>query len=233
MSVGLHSIRFMPVRAVLERGPKERKVVAYAVDWPGWTRGAKTAELALARLEAYRERYRPVAVAAKLKREFDAAGPLEVVEDMVGMTSTDFWGFSFVASSLEQDPMDEADLDRKIALLRGCWSLFDDVAGSVSAELDKGPRGTGRDRDQIIRHTLRSESEQTAKKLGLRIAERAVLEPKALHEFRDTYVATMRAYNAGEGKRMRSWTLAFLIRHTAFHLMDHAWEMQDKDLTPR
>ena len=28
---------------------------------------------------------------------------------------------------------------------------------------------------------------------------------------------------------MRSWTLPFLIRHSAFHVMDHAWEMEDKD----
>ena len=42
----------------------------------------------------------------------------------------------------------------------------------------------------------------------------------------------MRAYNAGEiPKRMRSWTLPFLIRHSAFHTLDHAWEMEDKDLT--
>jgi hypothetical protein len=25
--------------------------------------------------------------------------------------------------------------------------------------------------------------------------------------------------------------LQFLIRHTAYHTMDHAWEMEDKDLT--
>jgi hypothetical protein len=30
---------------------------------------------------------------------------------------------------------------------------------------------------------------------------------------------------------MRSWNLPFLIRHSTFHAMDHAWEMQDKDLT--
>jgi hypothetical protein len=30
---------------------------------------------------------------------------------------------------------------------------------------------------------------------------------------------------------MRSWTLPFLIRHSAFHVMDHAWEMEDKDLS--
>jgi hypothetical protein len=44
--------------------------------------------------------------------------------------------------------------------------------------------------------------------------------------------AAMRAYNAGEvERRMRSWTLAFLIRHSAFHMLDHAWEMEDKDLS--
>jgi hypothetical protein len=26
------------------------------------------------------------------------------------------------------------------------------------------------------------------------------------------------------------WPLRFLIRHTAFHVMDHTWEMEDKDL---
>ena len=42
----------------------------------------------------------------------------------------------------------------------------------------------------------------------------------------------MRAYNAGEvAKRTRSWTLPYLIRHSAFHTLDHAWEMEDKDLS--
>jgi hypothetical protein len=50
--------------------------------------------------------------------------------------------------------------------------------------------------------------------------------------YREEYVAAMRAYNAGEvTKRMRSWNLPFLIRHSAFHTLDHAWEMEDKDLT--
>ena len=51
----------MPVRTVVERGPKDKKVVAFALDWPGWSRGAKTADVALATLESYRLRYRPVA----------------------------------------------------------------------------------------------------------------------------------------------------------------------------
>jgi len=219
------------VRTVLERGPKGKRFVAYAVDWPGWSRGGQSPEECLELLESYRERYRPIAAGAGLAREFKAAGPLVVAEDRVGTGSTDFWGISFSPSGLEQEPMDEADLERKITLLQACWAFFDDVAASVSAEMRKGPRGGGRDRDVIIRHTIRTESEDFAKRLGLRIPERGALEPEALRDYRTAYVRTMRAYNAGEGKRMRSWNLPFLIRHSAFHTMDHGWEMQDKDLS--
>ena len=128
--------------------------------------------------------------------------------------------------------MGEEALERAITLLRACWTLFDGVAARVSAEMRKGPRGGGRDRDRIIRHTIRTESEDFARQVGLRIPEGAALTPEGLRQHRETYVAAMRAYNAGEVQRqMRSWTLPFLIRHSAFHTLDHAWEMEDKDLS--
>jgi hypothetical protein len=221
----------MAVRTVIERGPKDKRSVAFSLDWPGWSRGAKSADLAIETLESYRARYRPVARLARMAREFDAAGPLKIVEDKVGTGSTDFWGISFAPSSTEQGPMSKAELDRGITLLRACWAFFDDVAARVSPEMRKGPRGGGRDRDRIIRHTIRTESEGFAKQVGLRIPDEAALSPEGLRVHRETYVAAMREYNAGEGKRMRSWTLPFLIRHSAFHTLDHAWEMEDKDLT--
>src|SRR5439155_26588995 len=113
----------MPVRTVVERGPKGKKTVAFAVDWPGWSRGAKTPELALELLESYRSRYRAVAVAAGMGEEFDAAASLDVIEDRVGTGSTDFWGISFSPCGCETEPMDEAELDRKIALLQACWGF--------------------------------------------------------------------------------------------------------------
>jgi hypothetical protein len=225
-------MRFMAVRTVVERGPKGKKAVAFAVDWPGWSRGAKTPELALETLESYRSRYRRVAAAARMGKEFDGAGALDVVEDQVGTGSTDFWGISYSPSSLElQDPMDDAEFKRKVKLLRACWSVFDAVAARVSPEMRKGPRGGGRDRHQIVRHTIRTESEEFAKRIGLRIPEEGALSPDGLADFRRAYVAAMRAYNAGDGKRMKTWTLPFLIRHSGYHMMDHAWEMEDKDLT--
>lgn len=222
----------MPVRTVVERGPKEKKSVAFAIDWPGWSRGAKSAEGALATLESYRERYRPVPIKAGLGAEFDAAGPLDVVEDRVGTGSTDFWGISFAPCSFEKGPMDQEELERKIALLQACWAFFDGVSARVSPEMRKGPRGGGRDRDRIIRHTIRTESEDFAKHVGLRIPEGAALTSRGLRDHREAYLSAMRAYIAGEvTRRMRSWTLPFLVRHSAYHTMDHAWEMEDKDLS--
>jgi len=222
----------MPVRTVIERGPKGKRSVAFSLDWPGWNRGAKTPELALETLESYRQRYAPVADLAGMAGEFDAAGPIEVVEDRVGPGSVDFWGISFSPSSTEHGPMGEAELDRAITLLQAAWAYFDGVAARVSPEMRKGPRGGGRDRDRIIRHVIRNESEEFAKQVGLRIPEEAALTPEGLRQHRETYVEAMRAYNAGEvEKRMRSWSLPFLIRHSAFHTLDHAWEMEDKDLT--
>jgi hypothetical protein len=213
----------VPIRTVIEHGTKDKRSVAFSLDWPGWSRGAKTPELALETLESYRDRYRPIAKLAGMSKEFEAAGPLEIVEDRVGTGSTDFWGISFSPSSTEQGPLTDAEFDRGIKLLRAAWAFFDGVAARVSPEMRKGPRGGGRDRDRIISHVIRQESEN--------IPEEGAMTPDGLREYREAYVEAMHAYNAGEGKRMRSWTLPFLIRHSAFHTLDHAWEMEDKDLS--
>jgi hypothetical protein len=221
----------MPVRTVTEHGTKDKRSVAFALDWPGWSRGAKTAEEAVATLEAYRPRYRTIAELAGMGAEFDAAGPLEVVEDRVGTGSTDFWGISFSPSTTEQDPMDEAELERKLTLLRGAWAFFDDVAARVSPELRKGPRGGGRDRDTIIGHVIRVESMDFASGVGIEVPDGNALIPDGIPAYRQAYVTAMRDYNAGNVPRMRKRTLPFLIRHSAFHTLDHAWEMEDKDLS--
>ena len=74
------------------------------------------------------------------------SGDSLVVEKRVGTGSTDFWAISFSPSAFEHEPMDDKELDHKIALLRACWQFFDAVATRVSAEMRKGPRGGGRDR---------------------------------------------------------------------------------------
>ena len=67
-------------------------------------------------------------------------------------------------------------------------------------------------------------------KVGARMPSDAPLTAENLQAYRDAYCDAIRAYHA-EGKLARKWPLRYLIRHTAYHTLDHAWEMEDKDLT--
>ncbi len=213
---------------MLEQGKK--KAVAVALDWPGWNRSGKTEADALELLAAYRPRYAKVAGLAGFANEFRAAGKVSVVERRKGTGMTDFYGLSYGSAESEHKPMTSAACDRKLALLRASWTYFDDVASSVSAELRKGPRGGGRDRDRIIRHTNGTEVLDFAMKVGLTPPADAWRRPKDLRAHRDAFCAAIRDYNA-RGAPARTWTVQFLIRHAAYHMLDHAWEMEDRDLT--
>ena len=70
-----------------------------------------------------------------------------------------------------------------ITLLQAGLGVFRSTAPrAVSPEMRKGPRGGGRDRDRIIRHTIRVESEDFAKQVGLVIPEEAALTPDGLRQ---------------------------------------------------
>src|SRR5690349_20733772 len=142
------------LRVTLEIGPQGKKVAAVAPDWPGLERGAKTEEAAIERLQAYLPRYAQVAKLAGMEAEFAALSTLDIVEHYAGTGSTDFWGISFAFSSIDRQDLSREALERELTLLRACWAFFDDVRVRVSAEMRKGPRGGGRDRDHIIRHTI-------------------------------------------------------------------------------
>ena len=221
-----------PVRTVVQHGPKDKKVAVFALDWPGWGRGAKTAPAAVELLEAYRDRYRPVARTAGLEAEFDAAGSLDVVEDHVGKGSTDFWGISFAPSSFEMTPMPADEIERKLTLLQAAWRYFDEVAARVSPELAKGPRGGGRSRDEIVRHALGWERTDLIKRVGIVVDPVVPDMAEGLRSHREQFVSALRAYNAEDRiPRGQNWTVGLLLRHTAFHVLDHAWEMEDRDLS--
>jgi hypothetical protein len=220
------------LRVTLETGPKGKKVVAVALDWPGLSRGATTVDAAIERLLSYRPRYAKVAELAGMGAAFAAATAVEVVERYAGTGSTDFWGISFAFSAIDRQEMSPDELTRETALMQACWAFFDDVRARVSAEMQRGPRGGGRNRDQIVSHAVNTER-GWGKMLGLPAPDDAMPSDEVLRAHRDAYCAAIREHHA-EGKtagRVARWPLRFLIRHTAFHTLDHAWEMEDKDLT--
>lgn len=217
------------MKITLEIGPKGKREVAVAPDWPGLARGAKTEEAAIEILTSYFPRYAPVAKLAGMDAAFADAGPVEVVERYPGTASTDYWGISFGHSSIDRQAMTDVALDRDLTLLRASWEFFDDVRSRVSPELQLGPRGGGRDRDQVVRHTFAAEL-SWAKKMGIRTPLETLATDEGLRAYRNDYCAGIRALHS-EGKMARTWPLHFLIRYTAYHSLDHAWEMEDKDLT--
>ena len=219
------------LRVTLEIGPKGKKVVAVAPDWPGLERGANTGEAAIERLQSYLPRYAQVAKLAGMEAAFAAITTVDVVEHYPGTGSTDFWGISFAFSGIDRQDMARDELERDLTLMQACWAFFDAVRWRVSAEMQKGPRGGGRDRDHIVRHTFGTEQDW-AQKVGVRTPQGALLTDEGLKAHRDAYRQAIRAFHS-EGEMARTWPLRYLIRHTAYHTLDHAWEMGDKDLTVR
>ena len=219
-----------PIRIMVERGKKKRSV-ACAFDWPGWDRSGKTEDEALEVLETYRPRFATVAERAGLAAEFAKTGDFEVVERVAGIGMTDFYGLSGVAATPEHDQMPEAECERKVALLEASWAYLDDVGARVSPELRKGPRGGGRERDQIIRHVVGWEIIDLALKVGVEYPLETREDPEALREYRAAFADGIRDYNR-RGVPARTWDVQFLIRRCAWHMLDHAWEMEDRDLGP-
>lgn len=219
------------LRVMLEIGPKGKRVAAVAPDWPGLERGAKTGEEAIERLRSYVPRYAAVASLAGMEADFDRISGVGVVEEYPGTGSTDFWGISFAFSSFDRQAVSAQELERELALMQASWAFFDGVRSRVSAEMRRGPRGGGKDRDRIVRHTFAAELDW-ARGLGMRPPLEALLTDEGLQAHREEYCGAIRAFHA-ENKISGKWPLRYLIRHTAYHTLDHAWEMEDKDLTEK
>jgi hypothetical protein len=216
-----------PLRVILEIG-KKRRIAAGAIDWPGLDRWGASEEKALEKLSTYLSRYVGVAERAGPERGFGRARSFEVVERVPGSSSTDFWGVAHIPSQIERDVLSPADLERRLSLLQAGWAYFDDVATRTAPALRPGPRGGGRTREQIIRHVYFNEPDQCSRKVEVRTPLDQVLTPDGLAAHRAAFVEAIREYNA-DGKPARNWPIQFLMRRTAQHVMDHAWEIEDRD----
>jgi hypothetical protein len=219
----------VPIRVMLEHGKKKR-TVACAFDWPGWDRSARVGEDALAVLALYRYRYAEVAARAGFGEEFGAIDEFVVVEELEGIGMTDYYGVSGRPASSELEPMSDAECERKIALLEASWSFFDDTVARVSADLRKGPRGGGWDKERIIRHVNGAEIDELAPKVGVKVPLETRDDVHALRAYRGAFINGIREHHA-HGESARSWPLQFLIRRCTWHMLDHAWELEDRDLT--
>jgi hypothetical protein len=211
-------------RVYLEVG--KTRVFAGALDWPGWCRSGKNEELALAALAAYAARYAPVARRAGVEFPAEAGRDVEVVERVRGSATTDFGAPGEVARA-DAAALDEAEGKRLGALVSAAWAVFDRVVARAPAELRKGPRGGGRDRDKLVEHVLAAEAAY-ARKLGVKHRQPAIDDALAIAALRRDVVAALSAPSDGTPPVANGWPPRYAARRIAWHVLDHTWEIEDR-----
>ena len=223
----------MSVDAYMEVGAK--RLFAGALDWPGWCRSARDEEGALEALIAYGPRYAGVLEGSGVRFTPPAkASTIEVVERLKGDATTDF-GAPSIAPKADARPIDRRWLARNEKILRGSWNAFDRAAENVTGPLRKGPRGGGREIDAIVAHVAGAEAsyarmmgakikgfDETA--AGAREEERAVVREGLRRAVTDGIPA-----RGPRGGMM--WPARYFVRRAAWHVLDHAWEIEDRSAT--
>jgi hypothetical protein len=193
-------------------------------------RWAKTEEDALEALVRYVPRYRAsMGAAAKALKEPRAAKDMDVTERLKGNATTDF-GAPGIISAGDRRELTSSELDRALAQLYAAWKAFQRTADkNRGARLaPSGPRGGGRSLAKMVAHVREAEEGYTSAVGGK--SKPAGAEWSVVQE---AFVAAIRARNAGElpdvgprgGER---WPALFAMRRSAWHALDHAWELEDR-----
>jgi hypothetical protein len=216
----------------LEIGPK-RKVFAQAIEWIGWCCTGKNEMSALNQLLSAGQRYAQVAARAGIPfvapTSFDA---FEIVERTPGTATTDFGALS-VLFAADVEPLTEADIGRLVSLLTACWSTFDNALQNIPADLYDVKPERGRSPSAIRLHLLEADQ------MHLSAFGPAFRQPDPAHvaqeeaEVREQIIAQLRMAPPNESTPPRrrygfSWTPRFAVRRSAWHALDHAWELEDR-----
>ena len=215
----------------LELGQK--RVIAAALEWPGWCRGGRDEAAAVAALLDYAPRYARAITATGLPFDMPATvDDFTIVERLPGSSNTDF-GAPLATPAADSRPFDAAELARATAILNAIWQAFDTAAESaVGVALRKGPRGGGRELEDIVGH-VRGADGGYLSRLG-RKRPAAIADPAEEHAAirqlaLDGLAAGMRGELPASGPRGgKIWSPRFFARYVAWHTLDHAWEIEDR-----
>ena len=217
----------------------KRRAFARAVEWPGWCRSGRDVDGALRALAEYGARYAPVAAAAGLPFEPpESAASLAVVEQAGGDATTDF-GAPGIVMDADHEPLDAAAAQRQLALVRASWALFDEVAARhEGAELRKGPRGGGREVAGIVDHVLDADAAYLSMLGGRWKRDEDATLDQEWARLRDVVAEVWAVRLAGDTPprvpRPTSkplWPPRYFARRSAWHALDHAWEIEDRLLS--
>jgi hypothetical protein len=202
------------------------KVFASALDWPGWCRAAKSEEGALEALADYVDRYRPVTERAGVRLAKNAASAFDVIERVKGSGTTDF-GAPGEPAKADDTRLTKAQAARLAALVSASWDTLADVVAGAPATLRKGPRGGGRDRDKIVEH-VRDAEVAYGRAIGVRYTPTELRQAGAFDALRAELLSVLSAARDPRPESGKAWPFRYAARRIAWHVLDHAWEIEDK-----
>jgi hypothetical protein len=214
-----------PIKVFVETG-KKRTFVG-TVDWPGWCRSDRDEKPALQALMGYGPRYAQVLHSGGIEFQVPTdALDLVVTERHDGNATTDF-GAPAIVLDADREPIDRTEFEHSQAVLLACWQAFDRaVQRATGRELRKGPRGGGRDLEKIVDHVLEADRAYLArlawkhKGQGLGPTRQATL---------DALEVAVRGDLPEQGPRGGVvWPPRYFVRRVAWHVLDHAWEIEDR-----
>jgi hypothetical protein len=216
----------------LEVGRK--RTFAGAIEWPGWCRSGRDEPSALETLVAYGPRYARALQAARLEIEVPAdLSDLTVLERLVGNVTTDF-GAPSVAPQADERPIDAGELARFTEVLRACWLAFDCATiAAAGKSLRKGPRGGGRDLPGISQHVLDANRVYRSKLAWRPTSEASLSSAAPMDQMLADVSGALTAAATGalplSGPRGgKLWSRRYFVRRVAWHVLDHAWEIEDR-----
>jgi hypothetical protein len=201
----------------------EKKIFACSLNWPGWCRFGKTEGEAVQALLASTSRYRVIARLAGLEFE---PGDLVVAERVRGGMATNFGAPSSIVAA-DTDLIDATTAERSVALLWATWTRMDEVVAASPNDLRKGPRGGGRDRDEIVRHVVEVERVY-ARKIGVRHKPFSPSDQAARTALREEIAAVLSKPSDGTLLIPGGWPASYAIRRITWHVIDHIWEIEDR-----
>lgn len=218
------------IEVYVEKGQK--RTFAGAIEWPGWCRSAKDEAGAVQALLDYGPRYGQVLKGTSIK--FVPPGKLaelKVVERLRGGSTTDF-GAPEVPPRADGAKLAAAELKRLEAILIACHRRLEAAEKSAKGKhLRTGPRGGGRDLAKMLDHVREAEKAYISA-LGWKDPQ-VETTAKDLADVLKHAISGMQASVAGEipavGPRGgRRWSARYFVRRAAWHVLDHAWEIEDR-----
>jgi hypothetical protein len=203
-----------------------KRSFAWVIDWPGWCRSGKDARLAREALFAYAPRFEEAVRFAGLTLPPVDRAVVDIVESVQGGSGTTF-GVPSAITDRDRERVTATQAERLAAIVEAAWTVFDRVAAAAPAELRKGPRGGGRDREAMIRHVIGADHAY-ARELGIRLPEPDPADRRTVAAERSAVLDVLRRRSDGSPIADRRWPPRYAARRIAWHALDHAWEMEDR-----